>query len=482
MSSKNETEGPAPRPWSLAVRLTAYYAGSAFLIVALATGYLYWAMVRNVDLEDDRTLADKVRLLQSILRSTPFDKSAVRQEVNESWQAGQHTVVFMRVIARDGSTIAESPDMTTQLPASLFPAPADEPGNGTSVEIRSEHSYRLMAVGSRDVGIVQVALDRTQELELLARYEEGLWYVLGAALVACTLAGYAIAWRGLRPIREISATTSAIRPANLGQRITLSGLPGELHQFAGAFNEMLDRLERAFDRLSRFSADIAHELRTPLNNLRGELDVALEQRRTPEEYTEMIGSSLEECARLGRIIDSLLFLARAEDPQMQIDRETFDVAEEMESIREFFEAMAHESGIQLRTDVHGPLSASLNRSLVQRAIGNLVSNALAHTPAGGTITLRAQSVDASVALEVCDTGRGISADDLPHIFDRLYRADRSRAPISGGAGLGLAIVKSIVELHRGSVDVATAVGKGTRVRLLFPRNGDSRNGEKMTKL
>ena len=160
-------------------------------------------------------------------------------------------------------------------------------------------------------------------------------------------------------------------------------MPAELHQFAGAFNQMLDRLEGAFDRLSRFSADIAHELRTPLNNLRGELDVAMEKNRSPAEYAEMIGSSLEECARLGRIIDSLLFLARAEDPQMQIDRETFDVVEEMARVREFFEALAQESGVLIQAGQNGPVSVRLNRPLFQRAIGNLVSNALAHTPAGG---------------------------------------------------------------------------------------------------
>jgi two-component system heavy metal sensor histidine kinase CusS len=327
-----------------------------------------------------------------------------------------------------------------------------------------------MAVENAD-GIVQVATDRTMEQEILAGYEERLWYALGAALVACAAAGYVIARRGLRPIREISATAANIRPTNLGERITLKGLPAELHRFAGAFNAMLDRLEEAFERLSRFSADIAHELRTPLNNLRGELDVALQKRRSPEEYAEAIGSSLEECARLGRIIDSLLFLARAEDPQTQIDRETFNIGDEIGNIREFFEPVAHESGVQIVSDVSAPMTASLNRPLFQRAIGNLMSNALAHTPSGGSVTLRARSEGANISMEVLDTGHGIAPDDLPHVFDRFYRADRSRTPTSGGVGLGLAIVKSIAELHQGSVDIESEIGKGTRVRLLFPQNG-----------
>jgi two-component system heavy metal sensor histidine kinase CusS len=468
MSSKNATDHAGERPWSLAVRLTAYYAASAFLIVALATGFLYWAMVRNVDLEDDHTLADRVRLVQSILHAVPFDESAFRQEVNESWQAGQHTVVFIRVIDPDGATIAESPGMGDILPAALFQAPTVEPAMGSNVELPTNHSYRLMAVGSPQAGVVQVALDRTPEQELLAGYEEGLWYALAAALLVSVLAGFAIAWRGLRPIRQISRMAAQIRPGNLGQRITLTGLPAELHQFAGVFNQMLDRLERAFERLSRFSADIAHELRTPLNNLRGELDVALERRRSPEEYSEMIGSSLEECARLGRIIDSLLFLARAEDPQMQIEREMFDVTEEIDRVREFYEGVSHESGVRIQADSNGSIPVRLNRPLFQRAIGNLVSNALAHTPAGGTITLRARREGDGVAVEVTDTGNGIPAADIPHVCERFYRADRSRTPASGGVGLGLAIVKGIVELHRGSLEISSDTGVGTRVRLVFP--------------
>jgi two-component system heavy metal sensor histidine kinase CusS len=454
----------------LAIRLTAYYAGSAFLIVTVATGYLYWAMARNVDLEDDRTLADKIRLVQSIMQAAPLDVPAIEQEANESWQASQHTMVFIRAIADDGRTIAESPEMGALLPRELFPPPAGEPGRGSNVETKSRHAYRLMAVGNAN-GIVQVATDRTMEQEILAGYEERLWYALGAALVACAAAGYVIARRGLRPIHQISATAASIRPANLAERITLTGLPAELHQFAGAFNAMLDRLEEAFDRLSRFSADIAHELRTPLNNLRGELDVALQKRRSPEDYAEAIGSSLEECARLGRIIDSLLFLARAEDPQTQIDRETFDLREELGNIREFFEPVAHESGVQIVSDVSAPITASLNRPHFQRALGNLVSNALAHTLPGGAVTLRARSEGEVIVLEVSDTGQGISPDDLPHVFDRFYRADRSRTPTSGGVGLGLAIVKSVAELHRGSVEIESEPGKGTRVRLLFPQNG-----------
>lgn len=471
---KNGTEPTRARRWSLAGTLTAYYAGSAFLIVLLATGYLYWAMVRNVDLEDDRLLADRIRLVEAILRRVPLDTAALEQEVNESWQAGQRTQVFIRVADSNGNVICESRGMDDLLPASSFPAATSKPDTGHDLKSPAGQSQRVMALridGESGVSIswlIHVGMDRGEEDEILADYRENLFYVLVAALVVCTIAGYRIARRGIRPISQITQAAGNTRPSNLGERIATSGLPDELHRLADTFNAMLDRLERAFDRLTGFTADIAHELRTPVNNLRGELDVALEKRRAPEEYEEIIGSSLEECGRISRIIDSLLFLARAENPQTQIERERIDVRQELENIRDFFEPAAQEAGVRLENASQGTLDADLNRALFQQAVGNLVTNAIAHTPAGGNVTVQAECDGPALVVEVVDSGSGIPAAHLPHVFDRFYRADHSRATNDGGVGLGLAIVKTIVDLHGGSVDLTSEVAHGTKVRLRFP--------------
>jgi len=491
MSSKSERNVAPARPWSLAGRLTAYYAGSAFLIVSLATGYLYWAMVRNVDLEDDRLLADRVRLLQSIIQTQPIDMAAIQQEVDEAWQARQSTHLFIRLLDADGKSITESPGMGEILPPQSFPAPADEPGAGLAINSTQGRSLRVLSVKAEvergaiapaaqsipDVQTIQVAMDRSQEDELIADYRGRLSYVLIVALIVCVAVGYKIAQRGMRPIREITRTAGGTGPGNLTQRITPAGLPAELHELAGTFNAMLNRLEEAFDRLSRFSANIAHELRTPVNNLRGELDVALQKQRSPADYEEIIGSCLEECGRLTRIIESLLFLARSENPQTQVDREQVDVAQELRNIREFYEATAQEAGVQLIADGTTPLETELNRALFQRAVGNLITNAIAHTPRGGKVILQANGDAANLAVKVTDTGGGIPPHHLPHVFDRFYRANHSRAAAGGGLGLGLAIVKSIVELHGGTVALASEIGKGTEVRLNIPRNtADAKSG------
>jgi two-component system heavy metal sensor histidine kinase CusS len=312
-----------------------------------------------------------------------------------------------------------------------------------------------------------VGLEVTFERNMFARYRERLWTVLAAGLLFSALAGYAIAHRGIRPVREIAATVRRIRSSTLNQRVAIADLPSELTLLASTFNETLDSLENAFARMSRFSSDIAHELRTPLNNMRGEVEVALSKARTPAEYRDVLVSSLEECLRLSRIIDSLLFLARAENPETQIRREPLDVARELRAVLEFYEAAASEAHVHLDVTASTEFHAALDRTLFQRAVGNLVENALAHTSSGGHIRLECdRGSDGMLLVSVADDGCGIPPDELPRVFDRFHRVDGARN--GGGAGLGLAIVKSVAVLHGGEASIESAPDKGTRVTLRFP--------------
>jgi two-component system heavy metal sensor histidine kinase CusS len=466
--------------WSLAARLTAWYAGSAFLLILAATGFLYWALLTNLDREDDQFLADKIHILRLFLRDKPHDATPLKQEAEWEWAASQHAQFYVRILDENGRPVIETPGMGEDLAAEVFPpaAAADaEPGSGSEVHSRTGKSFRILAaramVGDSDglYRVIQVALDRTYEEDLLAGYRRNLWIVLGTALLLCALVGYRIARRGLRPVAEITEMAARIRSSTLDERIETSGLPAELFALAGTFNDMLDRLEESFNRLSRFSADIAHELRTPVNNLRGEAEVALGKSRSPEEYREVLGSCLEECARLSRIIDSLLFLARAESPETQIAREPLDVGRELAAVRDFYEAAAVEAGVTLRLSCLEGVVVDLDRTLFQRALGNLVANALAHTAAGGAVTVSACRESDAVRVMVTDTGCGIPEAHLPHVFDRFYRVDDARSTASGRVGLGLAIVKTIAGLHHGAATIQSEVGKGTGITLTFPLEG-----------
>jgi two-component system heavy metal sensor histidine kinase CusS len=198
------------------------------------------------------------------------------------------------------------------------------------------------------------------------------------------------------------------------------------------------------------------------------LEVALGKARSADEYRDVLGSALEECQRLSRIIDSLLFLARAENPEMQIRREPLEIGDELRTVLEFYEAAATERCVMLSLDAPQSITARLDRTLLQRAISNLVANAIVYTPAGGRVSVRACHEGSSIRVEVADTGCGIAPAHLPHIFDRLYRVDRARTATSGGVGLGLAIVKSVAELHGGRVEATSDEGRETRIALVLP--------------
>ncbi len=481
MSLKNvvpDTQPPKPparsRTWSLAARLTAWYAGFAFLVVISVTGYLHWALVTNLDREDDQLLEDKLRVVRTLL-SKGSDRVLLRQEIEETWKADQKTKVFVRLIDGQGATLAETPEMSRVLPVRAFPPPEDDPKRGRDFNAGQEKFFRILAAQNSheattpSVAVIQVAMDRSLEIEILAEYRKKLWIALTVALFGLAVVGYQIAVIGTRPIREIAETARRIRSTNLQERIATSGLPSELESLAGTFNQMLDRLSESFDQLSRFSADIAHELRTPVNNLRGEIEVALSNSRSHTEYQETLNSCLEECQRLTSMVDRMLFLARAETPQMQIVRERLHLGDELKKLAEFYEASASEAGIELKIDAPVDLSTDVDKSLFQRAIGNLLSNSISHSRTGGTICISAREVDGSTTIEVRDVGDGIAEADLPHVFNRFYRADQARTSKHGKTGLGLAIVKSIVELHDGSVAIASQLGKGTCVTLRFPR-------------
>jgi two-component system heavy metal sensor histidine kinase CusS len=267
----------------------------------------------------------------------------------------------------------------------------------------------------------------------------------------------------------MATTMRHIRSTNLRERILPEGYPSELAALAGPFNEMLDRLEESFERISRFSADIAHDLRTPVNNIRGEAEVALARARTVEEYRDMLGSCLEEAVRLSSLISDLLFLARAESPLTHLRREKVDVGQLLCGVQEYYEASAADGGVSFSTAVPAePVIAEMDRTLLQRAVGNLVSNALTYTPPGGSVVLETCAEPSAIRIDVSDTGVGIPPEALPKVFDRFFRVDSSRSQASGGTGLGLAIVQSIMLLHGGKIEIASQPGCGTKVTLRMP--------------
>ena len=481
----------APRLWgTLAFRLTAGYALAGLFLVFFATAGLYLVLVSELEKSTDLFLADKVHVLRAMLQQRPDDWDALREEVELESAARRYEQFYIRLLDERNAQLLMTPGMADQLDlGQLASQTKSRPDRNLRMKGKDGQPFRVTsasaAVGSgAEFDTIQVAINVSQKELLLARYRFWFWVILLATFAIFPLIGYQIARHGIRPVEEMATTARHISSTNLRERILPEGYPFELASLAGTFNQMLDRLEESFERISRFSADIAHDLRTPVNNIRGEAEVALARARGADEYRNVIESCLEEAVRLSDLIGDLLFLARAESPLTHLRRERVDIGELLGGVREYYEASAADSGVSLTTTVAGePLIAELDRTLLQRAVGNLVSNALAHTPPGGTVVLGAgvdslkkdsSSTDVSdtdsstIRIEVSDTGVGIPAEALPRVFDRFFRVDSSRSQGSGGTGLGLAIVQSIALLHGGKVEVASQPGWGTRVTLRMP--------------
>jgi two-component system heavy metal sensor histidine kinase CusS len=465
------------------LRLTLWYSVSAFLMVLLVVVLSYVALSAIVDYEVDTFLIESTSEVADLLRELPKAEGLIRREVAWAGQARGRTHWYLRIVDSEGTVWDQSPGFPA-IPIEAVPTPpaaASQPATQDVLTPRGRR-YRVAVAVCIVPGappdrkptrwLVQMAYDRKPEARIQRSFLKYLWAVLGGAGVLCALVGYAIARRGLRPIVSVGEAMRRIDSSTLNQRLPATGLPEELRELSEKVNGMLERLDDSFRRISQFSADIAHELRTPVNNLRGEIEVALGRARPPEEYRETLASALEECERLSRLTERLLLIARVENPEARVDLELADVGQELRKIGEFFSAQAAETDVAFSVRIASEVQARVNRELFECAIGNLLANSLAHTPAGGRITLRLETEGRGFRVTVEDTGSGIAAEHLPHIFDRFYRVDPSRSRHSGGVGLGLAIVKSIAQLHRATISVSSDPGKGTRISLLFPLAGD----------
>ncbi len=461
---------------TLAFRLAAAYSLVGLALVLLATASLYFVLRTELDKSTEQFLADKLHVVRTILQERPSDRDALREEIELETAARRYQQFYIRLLDDHGVPILTTPGMADQLDvAELIRRTRNRPEHSVSMTGLHGRPFRVASAIAwaafsppRD-DTIQIAVDVSQEEGLLRHYRLWFWAILLASSILFPLLGYGIARRGIRPVEEIAATARRITSTNLGERIQAEGYPSELASLAGTFNKMLERLEESFERISRFSADIAHDLRTPVNNIRGEEEVALARARTVDEYREVIESTLEESVRLSELIGDLLFLARAERPLTELRRERVNVDRLLSVVCDYYEASASNGGISLVTNQDAePLTAELDRALMLRAVSNLVANAIAHTPTGGRVTLAARSEDAATRIEVSDTGRGIPAEALPRVFDRFFRVDPSRSSASGGTGLGLAIVQSIITLHGGQAEITSQLGQGTCVALRIP--------------
>ena len=477
---------------SLARKLALLYACTTFSVLLIASGLLYWTILDHLQKEHQSLLGSKITELQQYFKhSSTLDKNlydlidAEHHHAGASHSSAIHPGIphhiFLRIYDEQNNLLIES-NITQPIPPGLqYPQLSDQELSSIAIiKTRAADGQQYLSGSAwastiyenqtRKV-LIQGLLKLSPDEVLLSDYQQALILVLVFGVFASAFTGFWVTRQGLRPLREITKTIQNIDVQQLNEQLEPENWPKEIALLANAFNQMLSRLDQSFLRLSQFSADLSHELRTPINNLMGASEVALSRERSSEEYQDILASSMEECTRIARMIDELLFLARAEDPKTEIEARLFPVEDEFRRIEEFYESLAADQQVVMTCQAN-QLILYADPNLFRRVLSNLVSNALRYTPALGSINLTATAEIEGIKITVADTGSGIPENKLPHIFDRFFQADQSRHHNKQGSGLGLAIVKSIMELHGGKISISSPKQQGTQVELYFPTKAE----------
>ena len=465
---------------SLTFRLSVLFAMSAIILLTGTSAFLYRFLEDELMKRDHEELVGKVDLFRHQL-------SAVNTTAQIVSSPGQfldviigHPHLRLALLDVKGNTLLSSSGWNP--PAELFahPVDIDTVPNDASISMPSiVHPYHAVAawgaLGDRRANkvLIVLTLEADEALDLLDRYKRTLLLTMLASGMTAALIGFIIARRGLRPLHAMAETASEISASQLQKRLNVADAPAELKELAGAFNGMLGRLHNSFDRLSDFSSDLAHELRTPINNLMGQTQVVLSRTRNAEEYRSVLESNMEEYERLAGMISDMLFLAQADNAQQPLHAELLDLTTELDKIAEFYQMLADERGVSIIPG--GSATITADRILLQRAIGNLLSNALQHSPQNSEVHAIISTSDVGVELSISNHGPGIPNEHLQKIFDRFYRINNVRSRSDTGSGLGLAIVKSIMTLHGGRVSVESKSNRLTTFTLHFPNPAVSRH-------
>ena len=460
-------------PASIAGRLTVWFCASAFTLVLVAAFVLYDAVRATVQWTEDQVLEQHLIEIRSLLQTSKPDTAMIAHELSEAADGPRQ--VLIRVLTNLPDLVLTTPDMDKRLPATRFQTPA--PSATPHYETITENGFRfrahsalvpLQAEGWPKDTVVQVAMDTTLDDMAIDRFRDVLVTVILLSGALCALVGWFIIRRQLSPLRRVIHATASIERATANERLVTAGLPTELAHLGLEFNHMLDRLEGAYSRLRQYADNVAHELRSPINRMLLNVEVALSKSRDEASYRDVLENTRDDMQTMAQIVDNLLFLARADSDEVQLQMEPVRLAEEIANVHEFYSALAQEKGIELQIRTDPELVIVGHAMLLRRALSNLLSNALSHTPPGQFIDITAHRDGDSVVVAVADGGDGIEAEDLPYVFDRFFRGDRSRSSSERRLGLGLSITKSIVAMHHGLIAVVSTKGAGTRFSMTFP--------------
>ncbi len=456
------------------VRLTLWYVAVFGVLLAGFSVFVYVVLSQIL----------YSRLDQSLLRAAQFAAGEFRGEVAEhegnAASGAAQALTELRLpgiyvaVFDGGKMLASSLDGDQQL---VFPkevlagtTPADRsalltiPGYGKEgsrvaiISTRAEGREYLLAAA-------EPLHDLAEPLESVGRI---FYFGFPAFRLFAGIGGFILAKKSLAPFVAMSNQAERISARNLHERLRVANKNDELRHLARVFNDLLSRLDGSFESMREFMADASHELRTPLSIIRGEAEVALTQDRDAPEYKEALAIIQDEAKRLSRIVDDMMALARADAGQRPLQIKELYLNDLIEECCKAASVLTVCRGLALRIEPMSDVAFRGDEDLLRRMVLNLVDNAIKYTSSGGTISVGLVCEPETVRIVVSDTGIGVPADQAPHIFERFYRVDKSRSRADGGSGLGLAIAKWVAEAHRGSIELASCPGEGSRFTVSLP--------------
>ncbi len=459
---------------SIRFRLTAWYAG---LLVALGLAfgvYCYWRLDHFLSLYVTEAFEHRAERIGTALLGKVDEKGEayVRTEI-EARYAPEANDRFMRVTSVDRRVVYVSGkpnDRSFEPQAVPLPAPT-----------LSRASTRVEHVGSSDLLIASVPLATAHQQYLIEvggsalPIKNVLYRFLVSLLVGLSVVVGAAIWGGfwvikwaLAPVKKITLTAEEISGHHLDKRLPIIDTGDEIASLSQTLNQMICRLEESFHSVNRFTADASHELRTPLTIIRGELETSLWDKSLSENVRNTLYSLIEETEHLSNIVQCLLSLSRLDAGRGQMERVKLNLADLVSSTTEQMSPLADEKRVTLTAQAQGPVDVEGDRVRLKQVVVNLLDNAIKYTPEGGSITVGLDVCNRQAQLEICDTGPGIPDSDLPHVFDRFFRADHIRLGTIEGAGLGLSIVQSICTAHGGFVKAENHADGGCRFIVQLP--------------
>ncbi|WMC12059.1 heavy metal sensor histidine kinase [Oceanimonas pelagia] len=459
---------------SLTARLSMLFSLTMLAIWGLVSLVLMQSLEQHFARQDEDDLQGKMVLVKNLLTAGLKDDDFGWPELASRLQHalsgyGDH---FLQIQGAQGALLVDTRLTPTPLPAfaRADTAPLTESWtvDGTHYRSITERVALPPLAGSPSFVRVRVVLNTRYHQHFIDDIHIALLWLTGGIALISILLGWFASRAGLKPLRSLARISSRISASQLDHRLPLSEAPAELHAPIQAFNNMLDRLEDSFRRLTDFSADIAHELRTPVNSLMMQTQVALSQPRDAADYREALYANLSAAERLGRMINEMLFLAKSDQGRLALQRTPLELADELDELIEFFEPLASEQQVRLHREGRGVVQG--DRAMLQRAFSNLLSNAIRYTPAQGEVRISLEDNPQEVTVAVANPGPPIPPAQWSRLFDRFYRADSARQPATDGTGLGLAIAHAIVTGHGGTLSVHSDE-RETCFTARFPRAG-----------